>query len=296
MVSPDSAPRATDALQPQDLVLTMLGAHLRRPGETVWSGGMVRLLGSFGFTTGSARAALSRLVLRDLLRRTREARFVHYALSGRAEQLLADGDRRIFSFGRNGPTPELWTIVWHTIPEDQRVARSRLVSRLRFLGFGSLQDATWVAASDREQEVLRVLAALGMAEYASVFVGRPSRETELGALIAQAWRLDDVAARYRDFLAVYGPLERRAGQRTLDDQRAFIARTSMLHRFRGFPFLDPELPPELDPVLELRGKVVATFDAVYRGLEPAAERHFSDVTRSRPAVGCDQQPGVRRRE
>jgi phenylacetic acid degradation operon negative regulatory protein len=296
MVSPDSAPRATDALQPQDLVLTMLGAHLRRPGETVWSGGMVRLLGSFGFTTGSARAALSRLVLRDLLRRTREARFVHYALSGRAEQLLADGDRRIFSFGRNGPTPELWTIVWHTIPEDQRVARSRLVSRLRFLGFGSLQDATWVAASDREQEVLRVLAALGMAEYASVFVGRLSRETELGALIAQAWRLDDVAARYRDFLAVYGPLERRAGQRALDDQRAFIARTSMLHRFRGFPFLDPELPPELDPVLELRGKVVATFDAVYRGLEPAAERHFSDVTRSGPAVGCDQQPGVRRRE
>ena len=296
MVSPDSAPRATDALQPQDLVLTMLGAHLRRPGETVWSGGMVRLLGSFGFTTGSARAALSRLVLRDLLRRTREARFVHYALSGRAEQLLADGDRRIFSFGRNGPTPELWTIVWHTIPEDQRVARSRLVSRLRFLGFGSLQDATWVAASDREQEVLRVLAALGMTEYASVFVGRLSRETELGALIAQAWRLDDVAARYRDFLAVYGPLERRAGQRALDDQRAFIARTSMLHKFRGFPFLDPELPPELDPVRELRGKVVATFDTVYRGLEPAAERHFSDVTRSGPAVGGDQQLRVRRLE
>jgi phenylacetic acid degradation operon negative regulatory protein len=296
MVSPDRAPRATDAPRPQDLVLTMLGAHLRRPGETVWSGGMVRLLGSFDFTTGSARAALSRLVLRGLLRRTREARFVHYALSGRAEQLLADGDRRIFSFGRTGPTPELWTIVWHTIPEDQRVARSRLVSRLRFLGFGSLQDATWVAASDREQEVLRVLAALGMAEYASVFVGRLSRETELGALIAQAWRLDDVAARYRDFLAVYGPLERRAGQRALDDQRAFIARTSMLHRFRGFPFIDPELPPELDPVRELRGKVVATFDAVYRGLEPRAERHFSDVTRSGPAVGCDQQPRVRRLE
>jgi len=293
MVSPDSAPRVTDAPQPQDLVLTMLGAHLRRPDETVWSGGMVRLLGSFGFTTGSARAALSRLVLRDLLRRTRQARFVHYALSGRAEQLLADGDRRIFGFGRTGPAPELWTIVWHTIPEDQRVARSRLVSRLRFLGFGSLQDATWVAASDREQEVLRVLAELGMAGYASVFVGRLSRET---ALIAQAWRLDDVAARYRDFLAEYGPLQRRARQRALDDQRAFIARTSMLHRFRGFPFIDPELPPALDPVGELRGQVVATFDAVYRGLEPAAVRHFHDVTRSGPAVGGDQQSRVRRLE
>lgn len=296
MVGSDSAPRATDAPQPQDLVLTMLGAHLRRPGETVWSGGMVRLLGSFGFTTGSARAALSRLVLRDLLRRTREARFVHYAPTGRAEQLLADGDRRIFSFGRTGPTPELWTIVWHTIPEDQRVARSRLVSRLRFLGFGSLQDATWVAASDREQEVSRVLTELGMAEYASVFVGRLSRETELTALIAQAWRLNDVAARYRDFLAEYGTLGGRTGPRTLDDEHAFIARTSMLHRFRGFPFLDPELPRELDPVRELRGQVVATFDAVYRSLELGAGRHFHELTRSGPPVGRNQQPAVRRLE
>jgi phenylacetic acid degradation operon negative regulatory protein len=150
-----------------------------------------------------------------------------------------------------------------------------------------------VAARDREPEVLRVLAELGMAGYASVFVGRLSRETELGALLAQAWRLDDVAARYRHFLAEYGPLQRRAGQRALDDRRAFIARTSMLHRFRGFPFLDPELPAALDPVRELRGKVVATFDAVYRGLEPAAGRHFHDVTWSGPAVGCDQQGRVR---
>ena len=278
MVSPDSAPRATDALQPQDLVLTMLGAHVRQPGQTVWSGGMVRLLGSFGFTTGSARAALSRLVLRDLLRRTRQARFVHYALGGRAQRLLADGDRRIFTFGRTTAEPELWTIVWHSIPEDQRVARSRLVSRLRFLGFGSLQDATWVAASDREQEVLHVLAELGIAEHASVFVGRQSRETELGALIAQAWRMDDVAARYRHFLADYGPLVRAAGRRGLDGERAFVARTSMLHRFRGFPFIDPELPGALDPLGELRRDVVATFDAVYAGLERSASRHFDDVT------------------
>src|SRR3984957_13931187 len=110
MAAPDSEIRPAEALQPQDLVLTMLGAHLRGPGQTVWSAGMVRLLDSFGFTTGSARAALSRLVLRNLLVRTRQARFVHYALGGRAERLLVEGDRRIFTFGRTAPSREVWTV------------------------------------------------------------------------------------------------------------------------------------------------------------------------------------------
>ncbi len=206
MESPDAEPRPAEALQPQDLVLTMLGAHLRQPGQTVWSGGMVRLLDSFGFTTGSARAALSRLVLRNLLVRTRQARFVHYALGGRAERLLAEGDRRIFSFGRTEPAVDVWTVLWHSIPEDQRVERSRLVSRLRFLGFGSVQDATWLAAHDREQDVLTLLRELGIEAHVSLFVGRISQGLAPTALANNAWSLDEVAARYRGFLSAYGPL------------------------------------------------------------------------------------------
>ena len=49
------------------------------------------------------------------------------------------------------------TVLWHAIPETQRVQRARFASRLRFLGFGPVQDATWVAARDREQEVRQLL-------------------------------------------------------------------------------------------------------------------------------------------
>ena len=88
MESPDAEPRPAEALQPQDLVVTMLGAHLRWPGQTVWSGGMVEILESFGFSTGSARAALARLVNRNLLARTRDGRRAFYSLTQRAEALL----------------------------------------------------------------------------------------------------------------------------------------------------------------------------------------------------------------
>ena len=79
---PKAQPERGDAaLQPQDLAVTILGAHLRRPGQRVWSGGMVEILGEFGFSTEAARAALSRLVTRGLLERQREDERVFYTLS-----------------------------------------------------------------------------------------------------------------------------------------------------------------------------------------------------------------------
>lgn len=272
-----STDTATDGLRPQDLVLTIFGAYVRGPGDSVWSGGMVEILKQIGFTTGSARAALARLVLRDLLARRRDGRLVFYSLTPRAEALLADGDRRIFSFGRTRPTVDVWTVLWHAIPEDRRVERSRFASRLRFLGFGSVQDATWVAARDREQEVRLLLSELDIAAYASVLVGRMSIGLPPIALVAQAWKLDAVASRYEAFLAEYGPLRTAKARRGLTSREAFRTRTLLLHRFRGFPFMDPELPQGVDPLLRTRARVTATFDQVYAGLEDQATAHFREV-------------------
>ncbi|HEY8582650.1 MAG TPA: PaaX family transcriptional regulator C-terminal domain-containing protein [Capillimicrobium sp.] len=268
---------AKDGLQPQDLVITILGAHVRRPGERVWSGGMVDLLGEFGFSIEAARAALSRLVARGLLLRHRQGRLVHYALTARAQELLAERDRRIFSFGRSAPAADAWTVVWHAIPEDRRVERSGLASRLRLLGFGSVQDATWIAASDREREVREILDRLRVTEFTSIFVGRIARGGEQALLLSGAWDLDAVADRYEDFLAEYGPYATVRGASALEPREAFVLRTSMLHAFRGFPFLDPELPDAILPIAGRRSKVVSTFDAVYDRLAAPAEEHFAAV-------------------
>ncbi|WP_320669773.1 PaaX family transcriptional regulator [Patulibacter defluvii] len=264
-------------LQPQDLILTILGAHLRDPRATVWSGGAVELLTELGFSTEAARAALARLVTRGLLARHKQGRLAFYALTTRAEELLSDGDRRIFSFGRTTPASEAWTIVWHAMPESERVARSRLASRLRFLGFGSVQDSTWVAARDREPEATALLRALRIDAFASVFVGRLSRDLAPATLVAQAWDLAAVAEQYRAFADAYGPYETAAQQAALDPREAFHTRTVMLHRFRIFPALDPELPREIDELRELRERAVALFDALYGGLADAADEHFRSV-------------------
>src|SRR5437660_8937413 len=133
-----SAPQTDPAepLAPQDLVITMLGTYVRPAGEPVWSGGMVELLGEFGFTEGAARVALTRLVRRGLIDRVRSGRLVHYRVTPRCDRLLAEGDGRIFSLGDPPSAGDCWTVVWHQITEDRRLERSRLARRLRFLGFG----------------------------------------------------------------------------------------------------------------------------------------------------------------
>lgn len=269
-----SAARGTEGLQPQDLVLTIFGAYVRRPGQRVWSGGMVEILESLDFTVGAARAALARLVNRDLLARTREGRRAFYSLTQRADALLSEGDRRIFSFGRALPAVDLWTVLWHAIPEAQRVRRSRFASRLRFLGFGSVQDATWVAARDREQEVLRLLRQLEIEPYVSVMVGHISPELPPVALVAQAWRLDDTRDRYGAFLSEFGELGASRARIRLSTAEAFRARTLLLHRFRAFPSVDPELPEAVDTLRDLRGQAVACFEEVYAALEPPATEYF----------------------
>jgi phenylacetic acid degradation operon negative regulatory protein len=267
-----------EPLQPQELVMTLLGSYVRPHHETVWSGGLVTLLTEMGFTTGASRVALTRLVRRDLIARVRSGRLIHYSVTERAEHLLAEGDRRIFSLGRTVTPADSWTVLWHDIPEAQRLERGRLARRLRFLGFGTLHDGLWISPHDREQEVVPLLAELGVAERAAVVVGDVAVIPGPAALVRRAWDLDALCDRYRGFAAEFAPYARRRGAPRIDDREAFLVRTRIMHIYRGFPFLDPDLPDELMPDPRPRHKAVDVFHSAYEQLATPAQRHFDTVT------------------
>jgi DNA-binding transcriptional regulator PaaX len=50
-----------------------------------------------------------------------------------------------------------------------------------------------------------------------------------------------------------------------------------MHSFRDFSLRDPELPDSIAPLQALRLRAVSIFDAVYEGLDAAADRHFEEV-------------------
>jgi phenylacetic acid degradation operon negative regulatory protein len=275
---------ASDQVQPQELLITMLGTYVRPFGDRVWSGGLVVLLGELGFTEGAARVALTRLVRRGLLDRVRSGRLVHYRVTERADRLLAEGDGRIFSLGDPRDDEGTWTVLWHQIPEDRRLELSRLARRLRFLGFGSVQGSVWVSPHDHSAEVVRLLAELRVSEHATMFTAHPDAVVGLPALVSRAWDLSGLVDRYEAFDAEFAPLRARRALAGLSDRDAFLIRTRLVHQFRGFPVIDPELPEELAPVSGPRGRAAATFHALYAGLADASQRHFDSVTDAYEAV------------
>ncbi len=281
-----AGPLATgEPLQPQDLLITLLGTYVRPFGSTVWSGGLVVLLGEFGFSHGAARVALTRLVRRGLVERVRSGRLVHYRITPRCDRLLLEGDGRIFSLGDPHDDGTNWTLVWHQIPEDRRLERGRLARRLRFLGFGSAQDSLWVSPHDHVQEVSELLGELEVSEFATLFRAPVADGSGLPTLVSRAWNLSGLVERYQEFAEEFGAYLEEEGVRRLPDADAFAIRTRCVHLFREFPVLDPELPTALaPPVARPRMRAVQVFHALYEGLAEPAQRHFEAVT-SAPGAG-----------
>jgi phenylacetic acid degradation operon negative regulatory protein len=248
----------------------------------VWSGGLVILLEELGFTNGAARVALTRVVNRGLIDRVRQGRLVHYRITPRAERVLAEGDVRIFSLGHPRDDASCWTFLWHQIPEDRRLERGRLGRRLRFLGFGSLQDSVWVSPHDHEAEVVELLDELDVAGYASVVLAPSASARGLRVVASRAWDLRGLADRYAAFTAEFGGYVGACER--LTDGQGFLVRTRLIQLFRVFPFLDPELPEDLAPLAAERERAVATFDALWGALARGAKRHFDAAVSGYPPV------------
>jgi phenylacetic acid degradation operon negative regulatory protein len=263
--------------RPQELTMTLLGAYVAPRDQLVWSGGLVALLGEFGLSSGAARIALARMVHRGRLERVREGRRVWYRPTPGTVALLEEGDRRIFSLGRQAHDATVWTVLWHALPEELRVERGRLARRLRFLGFGSVQDGMWISPHDRELEVVRLVEDLQISEHAGVLVGRPAVSLDFRAFASRAWDLDALGERYRVFVDQFAPFTKADARRRLDDREAFLVRTRLVHAFRRFPALDPELPDDLLPAPRHRAAAVALFHQLYEKLAASAKRHFDSV-------------------
>jgi phenylacetic acid degradation operon negative regulatory protein len=107
-----------------------------------------------------------------------------------------------------------------------------------------------------------------------VLLGRPAVAVDFTAFVPRVCNLDELADRYRAFVTQFRPYQRGVA----DNRQALLLRTRLVHTFREFPFLDPELPPDLAPAPKHRAEAVRLFDDLYPALAPGAQRCFDEVT------------------
>jgi len=141
----------------RSLLLTVLGEYVAPREEPVWTGTLVAALAALGVQEKAARQALARSASDGWLTGERVGRRVRYSLSPPTQELLADGARRIYSFGAGRAEWDgQWLVLLVSVPEEQRHLRHRLRTGLAWAGFGSVGQGVWISPdAGREDEARR---------------------------------------------------------------------------------------------------------------------------------------------
>jgi phenylacetic acid degradation operon negative regulatory protein len=257
----------------RSLLMTMLGEFVLPRDEPVWTATLVGALAVFGVEEKSARQAVARTSAEGWLSAERRGRRVRWHLTPPARRLLVEGAERIYGFGSgNRDWDGRWVVLLVSVPETMRELRHRLRTRLSWAGFGSPSPGVWVAPrAEAEADAKLVLDELSLADQAMSFVagyGALGREQDM---VAAAWHLDTVAQRYEDFVDEFGGLRPRGADDVLR------AQTRLVHEWRRFPFLDPQLPGELLPARWSGTKATALFNDRHVRWRDGAQRRWAEL-------------------
>jgi phenylacetic acid degradation operon negative regulatory protein len=266
---------AAPPLNPRSLLFTLYGDYVRPLGqEEVRVGALVRLAAELGVTGNALRSALSRMTREGWLSARRNGGPPRYRLSRRGLELIEEGTRRIYDAHR-AAWDGRWLLVSYTLPEPRRGQRDRLRQGLGFLGLGSLGNGLFATPHDLREQVRDLIGRCGVEADVTMHHGTLEWPAEPAQVVARAWDLGRLGARYADFLErIRGEIPHAGG---LGDRDAFCRRFLLTHEYRRFPFSDPDLPDALLPAGWVGSAARAAVLEYNAPLRPPAERFYCSI-------------------
>jgi phenylacetic acid degradation operon negative regulatory protein len=270
--------RAVGAPAARSVLLTMLGEYVLPRPDGVWQETLVAALGALGHSPHAARQALARSVSGGWLETERHGRRSRLRLSAETAAMLRTGAERIYGFGEPWEWDGRWLLVVLRVPEERREVRHRLRTRLAWAGFGSLGGGLSLSPHVEREDELRALSVDGSGAELLSFRAEIGALGDPRRLVAQAWDLDGVAAAYRDFIDAF------ARRRPQAPEAVFAAQTLLVHQWRRFPFLDPDLPERVLPAGWPRRRAHDVFQDRHAAWHATAQDHFRSLEALRAAA------------
>lgn len=247
--------RQANANSSRGMLLTVLGELVRADeGRSddgrAWTQTLVEVLALLDIEEKAARQAISRLAERGWLDAKKVGRRTRWTLTPSVTGLLEEGAARIYGFGQDEQEWDgQWVLLNASVPERQRKVRYKLTSNLNWAGFGSLGHGWWISPRpQREAEAKAAMQTAGISD-ATSFIASTGSMGDSSELALRAWDLDSVRSSYNDFM-VHANALAAANQADDDADKTASATQSLIHlvhAWRRFPFLDPDLPSELLP-------------------------------------------------
>ena len=261
------------------LLLTILGEFVLPHDGAIWTSTVVRTLATLGVDERNARQAIARLAERGTVRAERQGRRARWHVTPAGTRLLTDGTKRIYEFGAGSDTwDERWLVVLCSVPEGQRAKRHQLRKQLEFAGFGFVAPGVAISPHlEREGAAGAVLGELDLLPQAAVFRAEAGALVSTDELLGRAWDLDGLAAGYVAFVEEFG--DRAA----TEPEGRFAALVELVHAWRRFPFVDPEIPHRLLPESWPSHRAKRLFDTLHDRWSRDANEWYERVERAEGA-------------
>ncbi|GII81743.1 PaaX family transcriptional regulator [Sphaerisporangium rufum] len=265
---------------PQHLLTTLLGEYLDSADADLPSAAVVAMLGEFGISESSARAALSRLTKRGLIAVRGAGRPPVYHLTAQA---IARHRSRMDQFLSFGARPPRWTGDWvavcFSLPQSGQAPRHAVRKALGSLGFARLYDSVWIRpgtdAGPVSRELRDILDGVEGGRWSVMHTRFAEEAGPRGP--AAAYDLAGLAAAYEEFIARYSGLRVAVRNGEIDATRALVARTSVMDSWRKFPDVDPDLPEHLLPARWPRQAARDLMLEIHSALGALAEARLIEV-------------------
>jgi phenylacetic acid degradation operon negative regulatory protein len=228
--------------------LTILGEYVLPTRGGVWQETLVGALNALEHKPHAARQALARSITGGWLSTERRGRRSRVQLTRETADMLRSGADRIYHFGLPWEWEGHWLLVVLRVPEDRREVRHHVRTQLAWAGFGSLGNGLWITPHvEREGELPAMAGADSVAE------------------------LEGVADTYQEFI------DRFRGQRPKTPEAVFRAQTELVHEWRKFPFVDPDLPEEMLPSGWPRSAARQVFEDRHAAWHEPAQEYFRSL-------------------
>jgi phenylacetic acid degradation operon negative regulatory protein len=258
------------------LIISIFGDAIAPHGGTVWIGSLIEALAPFGINQRLVRTSVFRLTKERWLAAEQVGRRSYYGLTDIGRRLFQAASRRIYSEPRQDWSGH-WQLVLLTGMDAGR--REEVRRSLGWLGFAPFSPSLLAHPSPDLALLHEELRRLDPKEKLLLMTAEvdETRQARLRTLVRHAWSLDELSARYSDFLADFRPAYQAARKaRRIEPLHAFQLRTLLIHEYRKILLRDPCLP---DVLLPGSWDGIAAYQLcrnLYRLVAPAAESYLQD--------------------
>lgn len=230
------------------LIITVFGDSISQHGGSVWLGSLIEALEPFGLNQRLVRTSVYRLIQEGWLDSTQVGRRSYYRFTEFGLRQYQKAARRIYAQSRQDWDGK-WTLVMPAYVVDD--AREQMRKELTWAGFGQLTAGVMARPGAERQSLDETLQELEIHDKVVVMTASTEdllSQSALKQLSASCWNLDQLEARYLEFLDKFRPLQAAIPKTgPLDPKSCFQLRSLLVHEYRRILLKDSDLPQELLP-------------------------------------------------